>query len=112
MIKVYDEEGREVRGLPTKREVCPRCDGGGTQDVWDGGMTGDEMAEQGPEFFEDYRAGVYSKPCEECNGRNVVDVFDRANATAAQIALYEKAEREEWEYYEACAAEARYFGYS
>lgn len=74
-------------------------------------MTGDEMAEQGPEFFEDYMNGVYSVPCEECKGRTTVSVFDRGLATMDQIALYDKNERELEQYHTELAAEARYFGH-
>lgn len=103
----YDDE-QDVN-LPSHKEVCPRCGGDGTQDVWEGGMTGDEMAEQGPEFFEDYMNGVYSKRCEECNGRNVVDVVDRDKMTPELRDRYDQQEREKYEL-EAMEAAERRFG--
>lgn len=85
--------------LPAKFEVCPRCQGGGKQDVYDGGMTGDEMAEAGQEFAEDYAAGVYFKPCEECNGKRVVAVADRSLLNAKQAEQLDEHERLEVEYF-------------
>lgn len=107
-VKVYtDDGGEETLRLPSKKEVCGRCHGEGSQDVWDGGMTGDEMAEQGPEFFEDYMAGVYSKPCEECKGRRVVDVVDRKRASAKLLKLYDADQEEQWAYEAMRQAEIR-----
>lgn len=97
--------------LPGKFEVCPACQGSGTQDCWEGGMTGDEMAEQGPEFFEDYMNGVYSKPCDECKGQRVVVVPAKSLLTKEQLALVEKDEADKEAYYKELAAEAQYVGY-
>lgn len=72
-----DGDEAESMPLPAKYVVCDRCEGTGTHDCWEGGMTGDEMAEQRPEFFEDYRAGVYDRTCTECNGNRVLLVVDR-----------------------------------
>ena len=65
-----------------------------------GGMTGDEMAEQGPEFFEDYMSGMYSKPCEQCGGKNVVQVVNRKAITPELLARYEADELQimQWEH--------------
>lgn len=73
-----DESGmwEEWEALPTKVIVCPRCGGRGSHDCWEGGMTRDEMDEQGPEFFDDYMNGMYSVTCTECDGRNVIDGID------------------------------------
>ncbi len=57
-VTMYDTDPETQVEVPSKFEVCPRCKGHGVQDCWYGGMTGDEMAEQGPEFFDDYMAGV------------------------------------------------------
>ena len=75
IYKFYGRDDEAVR-LPSKVEVCGYCGGRGTQDCFDGGMTADEMYEAGDDFIDDYRAGVYDKPCEECNGRNVVVHID------------------------------------
>lgn len=48
----------------------------------------DEFRED-PDFCDDYRAGVYNVTCEECHGRNVVDVIDTERMPAeAREALY------------------------
>ena len=81
-----DEDYRElVVSFPARREVCARCNGEGhhTNPAIDGnGLTADQLYED-PDFAEDYISGVYDVVCEECRGRNVVDVLD-----------YEAAERE------------------
>ena len=71
--------------LPHKNVVCWRCRGEGTHDCWEGGMTGDEMAEQGPEFFEDYMSGMYSTRCSVCHGRRVIQVPDRMRCDAGPL---------------------------
>ena len=47
------EDDEESAVMPSKFEVCWRCRGRGVHDCWEGGMTGDEMAEQSPDFLED-----------------------------------------------------------
>ncbi len=84
--------------LKAKAEVCPRCQGKGTHDCWEGGMTRDEMDEQGPEFFEDYMSGVYDKVCSVCNGDRVVWVPDRENNPSHLLKAYDQAEQEDMEY--------------
>lgn len=89
-VEVYLADGStEVLTLATERVVCPRCHGNGVHDAWDNGMTGDEMAEQGPEFIEDYMSGVYDVQCTECKGRNVVDEVDRNHNTASALDKYD-----------------------
>jgi hypothetical protein len=93
--------------IPHKTIVCPRCDGSGSHDCWEGGMTGDEMAEQGPEFFEDYMSGVYSVPCSECKGRNVIQVPDRDRIDPELLAEIDQQEQDEADYQAMVAAERR-----
>lgn len=107
-VKVYTDEGEEVTlRLPSNKKVCGRCHGEGTHDCWEGGMTGDEMAEQGPEFFEDYMSGVYSRKCTECNGLRVVDVVDRSRAKKSDLKLYDDAQEEQRNYEAARQSEIR-----
>ena len=63
--------------LPTHKEVCSRCRGEGVHDhpAFSNGLTQEDFDED-PDFLEDYRAGVYDVPCEECRGLRVVDVID------------------------------------
>lgn len=53
-------------------KVCPTCSGRGHQTLHGRSYTADEMAELGPEFVEDYMAGVYDHPCDTCGGRTTV----------------------------------------
>lgn len=87
-IRLYD--GGEPVVLPTRFEVCPRCEGRGVHDCWEGGMTGDEMAEQGPEFFEDYMGGMYDTRCTECEGQRVVPVVNRERVDPDTLARYDE----------------------
>lgn len=77
--EVWDDDLDDMRtvSLPGKYVVCQgRCKGSGTQDCWNGGMTAEQMHEQGPDFIDDYLAGVYSVPCEDCGGERVQVVPD------------------------------------
>ena len=104
-MSLCNENGDLV--LPGKAEVCWRCSGTGSHDCWEGGMTGSEMDEQGPEFMEDYRAGHYSRPCTECNGERVVCVVDEDRATPAQLAIWNAWRDQEDAHYAETAAERR-----
>lgn len=88
-IEGLREEGFTV---PTKRIVCPSCDGRGhyVNPAIDGnGLTADDLDEAGEDFFEDYRAGVYDVTCVECHGANVIEDLDRTNATPEVVAGFE-----------------------
>lgn len=92
--------------LPAHYEVCPRCDGRGTQCNL-GAMTGDEYREVcdgDPDFPEDYKQGMYSVPCSECGGLRVVSEvdLDRLDSTTkARVEAEYQARAED-------AAERRY----
>jgi len=103
----HEDGSSETVSLPTHFEVCPRCHGKGAHDCWEGGMTGDEMAEQGPEFFEDYMSGVYDTRCTECDGKRVVEVVDIEQLSPELRAAYERTERELQDMYAMEAAERR-----
>lgn len=67
-------EGTGRVDLPCEYEVCPKCEGRGTQCKL-GAMTGDEYREacyDDPDFPENYRGGMYDEPCSECRGLRVV----------------------------------------
>jgi hypothetical protein len=86
--------------MPSRMEVCPRCDGTGshTNPAIDGnGITSSEMAEMGDDFREDYMNGLYDVRCETCRGANVVPVADPANATAEVRAAWEQHEEAMYE---------------
>jgi DnaJ-class molecular chaperone len=112
-ITLFNEDSNKFEDsyLPGKFEVCPSCHGGGSQDVWDGGMTAEEFYEQGPDFAEDYAAGVYSKPCEECKGQRVVAAPDRSQLSPKQAKQLARYEAEQEAYYKELAAESKHAGY-
>jgi hypothetical protein len=101
--------GREDEAVlfPAKYEVCGRCQGKGVHDCWEGGMSQDEMAEQGPEFFEDYMSGMYDKRCDECKGERVVLVIDRRRANKEALAEYDQYQQDEQDYRALVEAERR-----
>lgn len=99
----------EIR-LPTKKEVCPRCDGEGkhVNEAIDGnGLSAEDFDEAGPEFREDYMSGVYDVTCRTCNGLRVIDAVDFDRMSAADRAAFEKQERESDECDAIHAAEIR-----
>ena len=96
-----DEE--TVTIVPSKVEVCDRCNGEGkhTNPTIDGnGITASEMDEychDEPDFRENYFAGVYDITCEECKGLRVVRVIDweTFEATMPEIAAAHSADLED-----------------
>lgn len=83
-----DDEG-ETKPLPYRFEICSICEGHGRSSAYLGAFTADEMAQQGPDFHDDYMAGRYDRACEPCDGTGKVMVADHSRMTAAQ--------REAWE---------------
>lgn len=87
--------------IPTRYEVCPRCDGEGmhTNSSIDGnGITGGELAEilyEDPDFIEDYKSGVYDVTCEECDGLRVVLAPDFNQLTEEEKQAW-KEQEETW----------------
>lgn len=59
-----------------KYMVCPDCHGEGHHTLHGAAITADEMAEQGPEFQEDYMSGVYDTKCVTCKGEKVILTAD------------------------------------
>lgn len=99
--------------LPAKRIVCPRCDGTGTHvnpNIDGHGISPDEF-NQDPDFKEAYFRGDYDVTCEECHGRNVVEVVDWEALTPKmqeRLQRYEDAESQAyWESYYERRAEGR-----
>lgn len=109
-ITLYDTDPETAVDLPARFEVCPRCKGRGVHDCWEGGMTGEEMAAQGPEFFADYGAGLYDTACTTCGGRRVVEVLDRPLIPVELLRRYDAQEAEDREYRALATAERRYCG--
>jgi hypothetical protein len=63
--------------LPARWEICNHCRGTGKSSAYLGAFTREDMEEEGPEFMEDYMAGHYDRPCDDCEGLGRVLVLDR-----------------------------------
>ena len=75
--------------LPGKYEVCPNCNGKGTQvnPAIDGhGLSVEDFAED-PDFEGAYFSGVYDIPCMKCGGKRVVPVVDVSKCSFAEKRL-------------------------
>lgn len=94
LITMYDTDPESTVEVPSRFEVCPRCKGEGAHDCWEGGIKGDELSQQSPDFFDDYMAGVYSISCTRCGGLRVVEVVDRARVPAPLLARIDGQARE------------------
>lgn len=67
VVMIETEDGVEL-ALPARFEVCPRCQGEGSHvnPAVDGnGLTAEDF-DQDPDFHDDYMAGAYDVPCEQC----------------------------------------------
>ena len=85
--------------LPSKFEVCGRCEGKGTHvnPNIDGNGLSREDFEEDPDFEEAYFSGVYDVTCEECEGLRVVPVVDEEKCDARLLKLYQDDQRAEAE---------------
>lgn len=103
---ITDDQGEPVE-LPSKWAICHACSGHGASSAYLGAYTRDEMDQQGPDFLEDYMAGVYDRTCDDCDGSGKVQVPDFARMTAEQKRLLEEHERFEDEFAAEAEAERR-----
>lgn len=91
------EQGLEVR-LPSKRDMCPTCEGEGTTVF--GRMRGDaavftqEDFEEDPDLAENLENGVYDKECPHCKGTRVVDTVDEERLEKENPELFKQ-----WRYH-------------
>lgn len=103
-----DEDGDETEhDLPSKFEVCHRCEGHGTHlnpAIGEHAYTREEFEESfDEEGREEYfrRGGIYDVTCHECKGRRVVPVVDESCLSAGQKEVFarlqkQKEERARW----------------
>lgn len=119
-ITLYTDHGdtEETVELPAKWEICPACDGCGTDRGRSvecdncygepGGFTSSEWAEQDDDFKRDYLAGVYDRPCPHCTGHaGRVQEVDRERCPPDLLAAYDKSAAEERDYQALCRMERR-----
>lgn len=55
-----------------KYAVCPACEGRGTSSAYLGAFTSEDMDQMDEDWKDDYRAGRFDRPCDECQGQRVV----------------------------------------
>ena len=99
--------------LPSKFELCPRCDGRGSHvnpSVDGDGLTREDF-EQDPDLEESYFSGVYDVACEECKGLRVGEVPDEEECKRCklfdQLEAHREAEADRASYRRECAHEAK-----
>lgn len=91
-----DPENWKIIKLLAKWEVCPECEGEGTnRSAHLGAFTREELYEQGEEFVHDYFAGHYDRSCEECGGLRVVLVPDEERADPELLKRWQEQQDEE-----------------
>lgn len=99
LVTYTDENGDEfTTELPSKKEVCSRCEGCGTHlnpSIGSHAYSAEEFSEAFPEeedreaYFR--RGGKYDVRCEVCKGANVVDVVDEAACRTEEQKTHLKA---------------------
>lgn len=95
-FETTDGEGYGIElEIPSKYEVCPRCEGRGkhTNPSIDGNGLPQECVED-PDFMEDYLSGLYGVRCGECGGKRVIAVPDRERADKETLLLYDRHMKE------------------
>jgi hypothetical protein len=112
-IRVGDEL-QEI-SVPTRWEICERCEGNGKHDPesFSNGFTESEFYDlfDDEEEREAYFNGRYDVPCRECAKSGKVRVPNLDSFTDEQREGYERALEERAAYERECAAERRYLGY-
>ena len=89
--------GEDEIEIPTMFGVCPRCRGTGSHvnPAIDGnGLTQEDFDEAGPDFRDDYMAGVYDVACHECKGKRVIMIPDREKLSKEERAAWYQQVRE------------------
>ena len=116
---IENDDGEEVEySLPSKNEVCSRCEGYGTHlnpSIGEHAYTREEFEEsfdyeEQEEYFK--RGGRYDVTCEECRGKRVIEVPDEnvinCNSKYKEAwELYQQKQADDYEYERLCAAERR-----
>ena len=95
--------------IPTKFEMCQRCEGRGSHvnPAIDGHGISPEEFRDDPDFEEAYFRGDYDVPCHECKGLRVVMIPDRAKLTKEERAAWYQQAQELAEMYAEEEAERR-----
>ncbi len=113
-VELYTDDGyEETFTLPSKNEICSRCEGYGSHtnpNIDGNGITEDEWSEWSYDEKETYRNGGYDVVCEECHGAKIVQVPDEDACNTEQLKIlqrYNDKLEDEAAYAAECAAEDR-----
>lgn len=107
-VTIYDEDLDEEVPIPARWELCDRCGGRKYLPFPGIAFTADDMAEAGPEFYDDYMNGTYDEACPECKGEGMIAVPNERLCTPEQLKAYEDRERAEADYRAVRDMEIRY----
>jgi hypothetical protein len=94
ILKDRTEDGKR-QSVRFVYEVCPLCNGKGSHvnpSIDASGLTSEDFYND-PEFFEDYRSGVYNIPCNLCSGLRVIP-----KATGEPVTLEEEEDDDDEPY--------------
>lgn len=108
---IYEEDLQ----VPSRFEVCPECEGCGTDrgrsvECDGGGFTASEWNEacaEDDEFAENYFSGRYDRTCEYCRGKRVIEMIDRERADPKVLEQYDAQMEAEADFRAEQAAERR-----
>lgn len=87
---LIDDEGGET-DLPFKWVICSHCEGHGKTSAHLGALSSEDLEDE--DFREDYKNGLYDKPCPHCEGGKVA-VADTKLMTKAQRKAYREQQDE------------------
>jgi len=98
----WDGEGDEpctkhTIEIPFKYEVCSLCDGKGKHvnpSIDAHGISSEEFADD-PDFYDEYKSGMYDVTCYLCHGNRVVPVPDESRCNTEQKAFLKVLEERE-----------------
>lgn len=85
----YHDDQDEFVAVPHRWAICHCCDGEGHTSAHLGDVTEWLRDECTAEERDDYFAGHYDRPCDECDGTGKVMVADYARMTPAQKQAYD-----------------------
>ena len=94
-----EDDTTEFVQIPAKYEVCPCCEGRGTQvnPAIDGHGISAAAFDEDPDFGEAYFSGAYDVRCDECGGERVVMEPDEEACNPGDLEKYREQKRSEYE---------------
>lgn len=109
-VTLEDEDGCEIE-LPMKWEICGTCHGNCKHSLavdGEGITQEDRERDWSDEEWEQYMAGGYDQPCENCGATGKVKVVDESVLSDKERKLYDDWCKSESEYKSICRMERLY----